>query len=138
MFEDEDGLDFDAGKTWRDGKISQAIRSHDKLRIGIEWLCRLEVSRYRFVLILKSLRTRWKMEYVLRCLAGLCMQNSMFFAPTSSGPGTHQVSCLYLPSFSIAAKYFSASSLSIFPSLMKTSTSASRTASGILPLLPHR
>src|SRR5437879_3512718 len=55
--------------------------------------------------------------------------------------GAHHVSCLNLPSLSILTKYLSASSLPIplpsAPPRSRTSTSASLTACGILPLLPH-
>lgn len=49
----------------------------------------------------------------------------------------HQVSCWYLPSFSMLSRYLSAALSSMLPSLLKTSASAARTALGIFPEDPH-
>ena len=49
----------------------------------------------------------------------------------------HQVSCWYLPSFSMLSRYLSAALSSILPSSLKTSASAARTALGIFPEDPH-
>ena len=49
----------------------------------------------------------------------------------------HQVSCWYLPSFSMLSRYLSAALSSILPSFLKTSASAARTALGIFPEDPH-
>lgn len=93
-----------------------------------------------FASAIGCVRDSIEMDYVCSLLLSwfVYMQKSIFFAANILGPETHQVSCLYLPSFSIAARYPSASSLSILPSFTNTSTNASRTASGILPLLPHK